>query len=253
VILLHGGGAGVSAVDNWHQSIGPIADAGFSVYAPEMIGFGMTDKPTDGNTVDAKVRHVKDFIDLLCLDKVGLIGNSLGGRVALGIALDWPTRIKRLVLTGSAGMRLEPSPMLKQLISYTPSKQKMRQLVEALFHDPSLVTDQMIESRYQLSLLPGAQEAFEGFFKAASDPKHRGAMDIEDKLPQIQTPALLIWGKQDRAIPVEVGKWMAELLPNARLKVLDNCGHWTQLEQTQKFNQLVINFITGNQPEGLSR
>jgi len=245
LILLHGGGAGVSAVHNWQNSMGPLADAGFSVYAPEIVGFGMTDKPADGNTVAAKVQHVKNFIDALCLDKVNLVGNSLGGRISLGVASDWPGRVKRMILMGSAGMRLEPSPALKQLFGYTPSKEKMRQMVETFCYDASAVTDEMIDLRYQLSLLPGAQDAYEGFMKGISDPTRPSEMNIEEKLPGIKTPTLLIWGKHDKIVPLSSGERMAQLLPNARLEVLDKCGHWTQIEQTQKFNQLVIDFMKG--------
>ena len=225
--------------------MGPLAEAGFSVYAPDIVGFGLSDKPADGNTVEAKAQHVKNFIDAVCLESFSLVGNSLGGRLSLGIAWDWPKRVKRLILTGSVGLRLEPTPELRLLLGYTPSKEKMRQLCETLWYDPSLISDEMIESRYQLSLAPDAQAAYEGFMKVISDRNVPSQIIIEEKLPEIHTSTLLIWGKHDRVVPPKLGQRMVELLPNARLEVFEKCGHWVQVEQSRKFNQLVVEFMRG--------
>jgi len=243
VILLHGAAAGFSAIHNWRNSMGPLAEAGFCVYALEIVGFGLTDKPEDGNTFEAKVQHVKDFIDVLCLDKVNLVGNSMGGRISLEVALDWPERVRRMVLMGSGGIRMEPTPSFRQLFSYTPSKEKMKQIVESFCYDPSLVTDEMVELKYQMSLLPGAQEAYGAFMKKLSDREYIARSYLGDKLPNIKTPTLLIWGKQDRILPLEQGEKMASLLPNARLEIIDRCGHWVEFEHSQMFNRMVSDFF----------
>jgi 2-hydroxymuconate-semialdehyde hydrolase/2-hydroxy-6-oxo-octa-2,4-dienoate hydrolase len=244
VLLIHGGGAGVSAIHNWQNSMGPLAEAGFSVYAPEVVGLGLTDKPPDGNGIDAKVKHVRNFIDTLCLERVCVVGNSMGGRIALGIACDSPDRVKRMVLMGSTGLPLKPSPELGLLRGYKPSREKMREMVKAFCFDPSIVTEEVVEARYQMSLLPGAQEAYEGFMSRSSE------MAMEEKLPSIKTPALLIWGRQDKIVPLELGEKMVRLLPNARLEVIDRCGHWVQVEQSDTFNRLVIGFLKGKGGEG---
>jgi pimeloyl-ACP methyl ester carboxylesterase len=244
VILLHGGGAGVSAVHNWQDSMGPLAEAGFSVYAPEVVGFGLTDKPEEGDTVDAKVQHVKDFIDSLCLERFRLVGNSMGGVISLRIGADWAERVESIVLMGSPGVRFVPPPELRQLFAYTPSREKMKAMVETFCYDPSVVNDEMIELRYQMSLLPGAQESYERLMRGMSNTQG-GAMNMEAQLPEINTPTLLIWGKQDKIVPLELGETMVKLLPNARLEVIDKCGHWVQIEHSQTFNKMVIDFFIG--------
>ena len=244
IILLHGGGAGVSAVHNWQHSMGPMAEAGFSVYAPEVVGFGLTDKPTNGNGIQAKIDHVKNMIDALCLDKVNLVGNSMGGRISLGIALEWPDRVNKMVLMGSGGMPLtKPSPELAELFSYKPSMENMRKMVEGFCYDGSVITDDMLEMRLKMSNLPGAQEAYEAFMKGVADPNERQQMDVSTELHKINTEALLIWGKQDRVIPLSMGEEMVKLLPNARLEVIDKCGHWVQIEHAAKFAGMVTKFF----------
>ena len=242
VILLHGGGPGVSAVHQWRHNMGPLADAGFSVYAPEVVGYGLTDKPANGNSMEAKVKHVKDFIDALCLEKVFLVGNSLGGMISHGVAIDWPDRVKRLVLLGGGAIRSRQPPQgLKNLIDYSPSKENIRSICESLCLDPSFVTDEMVEQRYQMSLLPGAQEAFQAFMDRLKNGTWLG--DMENRLGEITTPTLLIWGKQDRMVPLDLGKKLEKQLPNARLEVVENAGHWVQIEHSQKFNALTIEFF----------
>lgn len=246
IILLHGGGAGVSAVHNWQHSMGPMADAGFSVFAPEVVGFGLTDKPTNGNGILAKIDNVKQMIDALCLDKVNLVGNSMGGRISLGIAMDWPDRINKIVLMGSGGMPLlKPSPELATLFSYKPSKENMRKMVEGFCYDGSVITDEMIDMRLQMSNLPGAQAAYEAFMKGIADPQERQQMDVSAELHKVKTECLLIWGKQDKVIPLSMGEEMVKMLPNARLEVIDKCGHWVQIEHASKFASMVTRFFKG--------
>lgn len=246
VVLLHGSAAGVSAVHNWQHSMSPLARAGFSVYAPEFVGYGRTEKPAWANNIEAKEKHILDFMDALCLECVYLVGNSMGGRVSLGIAASRPDRVKKMVLLGSAGLRLaRPSKDVLEIPNFRPSKGTMRKMLEYIYYDKSIVTEEMLEQRYQMSLLPGADQALKSFMKGfveADGSLH--LWDMESSLPKIKLPTLLLWGKGDRLVPVSLGEKMSKILPNARLVVIDKCGHSVQIEHPQKFNDLVINFFS---------
>ncbi|MGH7905462.1 MAG: alpha/beta fold hydrolase [Candidatus Binataceae bacterium] len=243
ILLLHGAGMGVSAEHNWRGSTAVLTEKGFSVYAPDIVGFGESDKPAGGNTIESKVQHVKNFIDVLCLERFHLLGNSLGGRITLGIAHDWPHRVKRAILSGAAGLAISFSPVLRSLAEYHPSKEKMREYLTNLCYDSALVTDEMVDKRYRLSLLPGAREAYSKFISSANSAEGM-TKGVEEMLPRIQTPTLLIWGKQDRVVPPEIGQKMAALLPNSRLEIIDECGHWAQIEHPDHFHQLVGDFLS---------
>ena len=243
IIMLHGGGAGVSGQHNWERSMGPLAAAGYSVFAPEIAGFGMSDKPKSAYSVSGKIDHIQGFIDAMCFDKVCLVGNSMGGRISLWITVNRPEQVRRLILMGPGGMQFETTPALKQTFGYTPSREKMRAMMETFCYDPTIVSDEQVELRYQMSLQPGAQEAYEGFAKSRKEPADVAKLDIEPHLADIKTPTLLLWGKQDPVIPVAVGERMAALLPNVEFEIIDRCGHWIQIEHADRFNQLVIEFL----------
>lgn len=248
VILLHGSATGVSASHNWAKSMGAFAAAGFSVYAPEVVGYGRTDKPAWANNIEAKVKNIVDFMDALCLEEAYFVGNSMGGRLSLGIAADWPKRVKKMVLLGSAGLSLEQAPdavkSVHERVMSPPSREKMRRLFEFLCYDASIITEEMIDERYELSLLPGAQEALESFMKGMIG--QNGAVDLwdmESRVPSIKTPALVISGKYDKIVPTSLMERMVGLLPNARLEVIDKAGHWAQVEQPDRFHELAIGFF----------
>jgi pimeloyl-ACP methyl ester carboxylesterase len=244
IVLLHGGALGVSAEENWGRNLGPLAAGGFSVWAPEIVGSGSSDKPAGCHAIAAKVRHIKEFIDLMCLERVSIVGNALGASLALSIAHDWPQRVTALVIMGGPGVPHGDSPPgLEQLLSIlrAQTKDKVRQALLSLCVDPSLITEEIVDRRYRLAQLPGAREAFAAFI---SQPEGSPSMfhDVEGFLPELKLPVLLLWGREDRIQPLYIGERVAARLPNAKLEVVENCGHWVQVERADVFNRQVANF-----------
>ena len=243
VLLLHGSGPGVSAWSNWQLTIGALARR-FRVVAPEMVGYGSTERP-DGIRygVATWVEHVLAFLDALDLPRVSIVGNSMGGLVALHIAQRHPERLHRLVLMGAPGVGMRPTDGLAALRAYEPSRETMRTLLTEFFaHDPAIVSDDLVESRYRASTAPGAHEAYRAMFH---DPRHGGddlALD-EPGVRAVAVPTLLVHGREDRVIPVDVAWTMAGLLPHADLHVFAGCGHWTQIERAAPFNKIVSDFL----------
>jgi pimeloyl-ACP methyl ester carboxylesterase len=103
IVLLHSGALGVSAAENWQKNIPALARGGFSVYAPEIVGSGETDKPAGCHAIAAKIRHIEGFIDKLCFDRVCLVGNALGASLALAIANDLAARVAAVIVMGGPG------------------------------------------------------------------------------------------------------------------------------------------------------
>ncbi|MGO8962547.1 alpha/beta fold hydrolase [Mycobacterium sp.] len=243
VVMLHGSGPGVSAMANWQHNIGALAQR-FRVLAPDIVGFGATQRPDD---VVYSLRTWTDqiwaFLDAHGIEKTAIVGNSLGGRIALQMATDCPDRITRMVLMGAPGVGMTLTDGLAALRAYEPSHDAMRDLLRNYFAvDPAMITDELVAIRYEASIADGAYEAYRAMF---FDPRHTGSQlgITEDEARAIATPALLVHGREDRVVPMQVSVTMLGLLPNADLHVFSACGHWTQIERADEFSALVADYL----------
>jgi pimeloyl-ACP methyl ester carboxylesterase len=243
VIMLHGSGPGVSAWANWRLNL-PVLAESRRVLALDVVGFGHTERPEDVRySLRSWTDHVWAFADAMGLERFSLVGNSLGGRIALEMATDRPERIARMVLMGSPGVGMTITEGLRALRGYEPSLDNMRDLLKNNFAvDPDLITEDLVRDRYEASAAPGAHEAYTAMF---NDPKHAGG-DLgitEEQARGIRTPALFVHGREDRVVPTEVSWTMVNLLGDADLHVFARCGHWTQIERADEFNHVVGDFL----------
>jgi 2-hydroxymuconate-semialdehyde hydrolase/2-hydroxy-6-oxo-octa-2,4-dienoate hydrolase len=241
--MLHGSGPGVSALVNWQHNIATLAQR-FHVLAPDIVGFGGTERPDDViYSLRTWTDHVWAFLDAQDIEKTAIVGNSLGGRIALQMATERPDQITKMVLMGAPGVGLTLTDGLVALRGYEPSHDAMRDLLRDYFAvDPALITDELVEVRYEASIADGAYEAYRTMF---FDPQHAGSeLGItEDEVRAINTPTLLVHGREDRVVPVQVSVTMMGLLPKADLHVFSACGHWTQIERADEFSALVTDYL----------
>jgi 2-hydroxymuconate-semialdehyde hydrolase/2-hydroxy-6-oxo-octa-2,4-dienoate hydrolase len=243
ILMLHGSGPGVSALANWQHNIPTLAQR-FHVLAPDIVGFGTTERPEDiVYSLRTWTDHVWAFMDARGMEKARVIGNSLGGRIALQMATDQPDRIAKMVLMGTPGVGMTPTEGLAALRAYEPSHDAMRELLRNYFAvDPAMITDELVQIRYEASIADGAYEAYRAMF---FDPRHAGSeLGItEDEVRAIATPTLLIHGREDRVVALQVSVAMLGLLPNADLHVFSACGHWTQIERADEFSAVVSDYL----------
>jgi len=243
VIMLHGSGPGVSGLANWQHNIHALAQR-FHVLAPDIVGFGATERPDDIiYSLSTWTDHVWAFLDAHDIGKTAIVGNSLGGRIALQMATDRPDRITKMVLMGAPGVGMTLTDGLIALRGYEPSREAMRDLLRAYFAvNPAMITDDLVETRYAASIADGAYEAYRTMFY---DPRHAGSeLGItEDEVRAIATPTLLVHGREDKVVPVQVSMTMLGLLPNADLHVFSACGHWTQIERADEFSVLIADYL----------
>jgi pimeloyl-ACP methyl ester carboxylesterase len=155
VLLIHGSGPGVSAWANWRLVMPELARSR-RVIAPDMVGFGLTDRPAGMRyTMDTWVQQALDLLDALDIERADVVGNSFGGALALALAIRAPQRVRRLVLMGSVGVPFEITEGLNAVWGYTPSVENMRRIMDVFAHDRSLVTDELARLRYEASIRPG--------------------------------------------------------------------------------------------------
>jgi 2-hydroxymuconate-semialdehyde hydrolase len=243
VLLLHGSGPGVTAWANWRVTLPELA-ATRRVIAPDMVGFGHTERPAGIRyDMDGWVRQAIDLIDALELPKVDLVGNSFGGALALALAIRHPDRVRRLVLMGSVGVTFPITPGLDAVWGYTPSIANMRGLLDVFAHDRSLVSDELAELRYRASIQPGYQEAFAAMFPAPRQRWVDAMASAEADLRALPHSTLVVHGREDQVIPLSNSLTLAQWIPDAQLHVFGRCGHWTQIEHAARFSRLVGDFL----------
>jgi 2-hydroxymuconate-semialdehyde hydrolase len=244
LILIHGSGPGVTAFANWNGVIPTLAER-FHIFAPDMVGFGYTDCPEQLTEInlDVWVSHIAGFMDALGIASARFIGNSFGGALTLALAARHPEKVEKIVLMGAAGLPFPISEGLRKVWGYQPSPKAMRDLMETFAFNPGLVTDAIVESRYQASLRPGAQQAFARLFPEPRQARLDALCTPEDQLRALAQPTLILHGREDVIVPLAVSQRFNALIPNSELHVFGHCGHWTQIEKKERFLALVMPFL----------
>ncbi len=244
VVLLHGSGAGVSAWANWRLTM-PVLAEFRRVIAPDLVGFGYTQVPHDFEFIHMQswVDQVIGLLDALDIEQADFIGNSFGASLTLALVVQHPERVGRMVLMGSGGQPFEVSPELSKLWGYKPSRAAMREILQIMAFDQSIATEELAEMRYQATLRDGAQALFERVFP---EPHQRWADALviaDEDLAALEHETLLLHGREDRVVPVQVSEALFNKIKNAQLHLFGSCGHWTQIEQAERFNHLVLQFL----------
>ena len=243
VLMIHGSGPGVSAWVNWRLVIPELAKRS-RVLAPDMVGFGFSDRPTGVRyDMDTWVGQAVGFLDALEIEKTDLVGNSFGGALALALTIRHPQRVRRLVLMGSVGVTFPITRGLDDVWGYTPSFENMRRLLDVFAYDRALVNDELARLRYAASIRPGFQESFSAMFPA---PRQRWVDTMasdEAAIARIPQHTLVVHGREDQVIPLSNSQRLASLIPRSQLHVFGQCGHWTQIEHAARFARLVSDFL----------
>jgi len=243
VLMIHGSGPGATAWANWRLSI-PELSKGARVIAPDMVGFGYTERPADVQyNLDTWVAQLVGLLDALDIPCADIVGNSFGGAVALALTIRHPTRVRRLVLMGAAGISFPITPALDDVWGYTPSIEAMRRMLDVFAYDRSLVNDELAEMRYKASIRPGFHESFSSMFPAPRQSSVEMLASPEHDIRSIAHDTLVVHGREDKIIPVSNSLTLSEWIPRSQLHVFGQCGHWTQIEHAARFNRLVANFL----------
>lgn len=222
----------------------------FDVWAIDFIGHGYSAKPEHPLEIPDYLKQVTGFLDAIGAEKASFSGESLGGWVTARFAQLYPERVDRIVLNTMGGTMANPKVMerlytLSMDAARDPSWERVRARLEWLMADPSMVTDDLIRTRQMIFQQPDWLMACE-MNMALQDPETRARnMISDDDLRAIAAPALVLWTTKDPSGPVDEGRRIASLIPNGRLAIMENCGHWPQYEDTATFNRLHLDFLLG--------
>jgi 2-hydroxymuconate-semialdehyde hydrolase len=244
VLLLHGSGPGVSAAANWRPIL-PVLSAHRRVIAPDQLGFGATasgEKHSYGRA--AWTDHALALLDTLGVPEVDVIGNSMGGAIALSLAVARPSAIRRIVLMGTMGVAMALPVGLNTVWGYTPSVEGMREVINLFAYNRGLITDELVRMRYEASVNPPVRDSWAAMFP---EPRQRWVDDLAlsgAELNAVTQPVLMVHGRDDRVVPWRSSSApLVDLLPDCRLYLIGGCGHWTMIEKTAEFLAVVEPFL----------
>jgi 4,5:9,10-diseco-3-hydroxy-5,9,17-trioxoandrosta-1(10),2-diene-4-oate hydrolase len=241
VIFLHGAGAGASGYSNFKGNYPAFAAAGFQAIVPDLLGYGLSSKPDlEQYDLDLFVAGVKGLVDALGLTNIVLLGNSLGGAVALGYALAYPDDVSRLILMAPGGVEdLDTylampgiANMFEVYRSGLSGAAAMRAVMIQQLYDPALLTDDIINERAPIAATQ--TQAARSILKVPN---------LTDRLHTLRAPVLGFWGVDDRFNPVSGAAKLTGHCPDARVMLVNRCGHWVQVEHREMFNRTCVDFL----------
>ncbi|WP_164857065.1 alpha/beta fold hydrolase [Sphingomonas crocodyli] len=247
LILIHGGGSGADAWGNWRGCLEAYAQH-FRVIAVDMPGFGESDRPDPkdfdyGQTM--RNRHMAGFVETIGAGKaVNLIGNSMGGATALGIAIERPELVRKLVLMGAAGLDVSnPDPAAKKALgSYDYTPEGMRKLVSFLAGSRFEISDEMVAYRHELTMRPGARAAMGAIHnRLKEDPMTYP----RERISSVSCPTLVVGGKEDQVAVLARTYGYLDLIPNSWGFILPHAGHWVMIEAPEAFVAVTTAFLNG--------
>ena len=239
VVLLHGLADDVGV---W-ESVMPALAAKHRVIALDQIGFGRSDKPLLGYRAGTFVDFLDGFLNELKIDRASLVGNSLGGWIAANFALAHPERIDRLVLCDAAGYAALGKNMNARALNALrlASREDIRYLGPLTFHNKRFYED--VDLAFKQRVTAGDNYTVNQLL----DSMIRGEDVLDGRLGAIHKPTLIVWGREDKLIPLNFAERFHKEITGSRLEVIDDCGHMPHVECADKFNHALLKFFGDEQ------
>ena len=241
VVFIHGSGPGASGSSNFRPNLGAFATAGYRAIAPDLIGYGGSSKPSDVDyTLDLFVDTLVEELDRLEIERCTLVGNSLGGAIAIRIALDRPALVDKLIMMAPGGIETRETyfamPGIQRMVSgFTAEgfdEARMRAIVTNLVYEPSCVTDALVAERFAV---------------AKTQPKEvlstMRVPDLSPRLGELTQPILGFWGLDDGFCPASGANKFLAACQDVRFITFNRCGHWVMVERAEEFNRYALGFL----------
>lgn len=247
LLCIHGGAPGAFGWGNFGRNL-PTLSRYYRTLIVDLPGYGKSAKPViAGDRTAAYARMFIEMLDALSIERAHVMGMATGGAVAMQMAIQWPGRIDKLVVINSpGGLSLfsgnKPRPVSHDYYGGDgPSREKMRAILSRLVYDPAVLTEDIVNERYEASIEPSFMEqAPEG---KGGEPG-RNIARLWDKLDSILAPTLIVWGRENPSLGTDQALFFLSRIRNAQLIVYGQCGLWAPYEKQDTFNRNVIDFLS---------
>ena len=242
VVFLHGSGSGASGHSNFKYNYPYLVEQGYRVIVPDLIGYGYSDKPDDVQYhLDFFVECIKQLLDHIGVSSCALIGNSLGGAIAIKFTLDNPSQVDKLVLMAPGGIEEQADyfhmpgmQVMKEVFTSGPmAPERLEDFIRrGLVYDDSVVDEQLINERW-------------GIFQQQNSQVITSMVvpNMTERLSEIRCPVLAFWGVNEKMMPETGIQKLAKGCPNIRLTLVSQCGHWVMVEHRNMFNRSTDDFL----------
>jgi pimeloyl-ACP methyl ester carboxylesterase len=234
VILIHGLGG---SLETWRNNFGFLAER-FKVYAFDMLGFGLADKPKIQYRIGVFTGFLKGFLDAVGVEKAYIVGNSLGGLISLWFAVHHQNRLEKLVVESAAGLEVGARYVIKRFMGEWWTMENLKRFYQFVYGDPSKVSEEILALRLEMFSSLEAQHAYKSTLNMPREWE-----TLPEKLASLETPTLIVWGAQDKLIPVKHAHQLHKLIKNSKLVILEDAGHVAHAEKPQEFNKAVAGFL----------
>jgi pimeloyl-ACP methyl ester carboxylesterase len=237
LILIHGLGA---SAERWEQVI-PNLSSQYTVFVPDLIGFGYSDKPNTDYTLEFFAQFIESFLQTLGLEKTTVIGSSLGGQIAIEYTTNNQKAVDKLVLVSPAGAMKQSTPALDAYITAAlyPDQTSAQNAFTMMAGNNKEVNPHIVDDFIQRMKLPNAKFAFMSTILGL-----KNAPEITAKLEVIEVPTLVVWGELDPVIPIKYAEHFVKKIRDCRFYQMESCGHTPYVEDPNNFAKIVLDFLT---------
>jgi 2-hydroxymuconate-semialdehyde hydrolase len=252
ILFLHGSGPGAGGWANWRFTL-PALGEQFDCLAPDLVGYNQSEHLEHSpdsirGWLDVWMEQLDGLLDAVGHERVYLVGNSMGGALALHLVARRPERIAKLVLMGTVGVPFDLTEQLDGLWGFydAPTLERMQQAMRWFVYDPQTVggdLDAIAESRFAAATQPAIARSFAAMFPA---PRQRHIDELAlpaERIAAIEQETLLIHGRDDGIVPLQTSLYLLQQLQRPQLHVFGRCRHWVMIEHRHRFNQLLLDFF----------
>lgn len=242
LLFLHGSGPGASGYSNFKQNYPLFVEQGYRVVIPDHLGYGFSDKPSDIEyPLELFVECMIKTMDAAGVETCSLVGNSLGGAIAIKMALEYPQRIEKMVLMAPGGLEEQAAYFAMQgmanmreffMCGQELTHENMKQVLKNLVYDPAHITDELVEERKQIFEIQNSQ--------VMATMK---VQNMSQQLGNIRCPVLAFWGVNETFMPLTGIMTLAQGCQHIRMVLQSQCGHWVMLEHQAMFNRACLDFL----------
>ncbi len=237
LILLHGLGG---YAERW-LALMPFLNKKYHIFAPDLIGYGQSDKPSVDYTPDFFVKFVFDFMNVMDIKKTSMVGTSLGGQIVAECASTQSLFIEKIIMISPAGIMKKSTPALDAytMAALYPTKESAKAAYHMMVGPNKQVSEISVERFVNNMSKPNAKMVFLSTLLGL-----KNAPDITEKLEKINIPTLLIWGKEDKLIPFEYSEKFVSSINNCKLVPMEECGHSAYVEDPEKLSKIIDEFLS---------